>query len=231
MRGRPESQLPARVRKSVKVNLGSPHRTQPVMDKFNFSLARTAPAPRQCMVPLENVWFSGAPWWVGTAVYAAATTGNAAVGIIDNKPLRVALSTIITAVTLVVVYVPFVRVLIAVSTRRAKCIEVLRPRYLVYLLFALQLAQANAYFTVFLSDESAFAGALCGSPPPATCTHENSFLVMLRLVYFSCVTFVSVGYGDITPGSPVATLFVFPQLWAPVFYLGLLFGRVAAEPQ
>lgn len=201
---------------------------------LNFSLSsedRGTQGTAECPSPLRGVWFGKTPWWAGTALLAGLTVLNALLGLIANKPARVTLSALLTGAVLIIVYVPFVRVLRAVTERKAKCITVLRARYLVYVFFALQLAQANAYFTVFLSDEQAFAGPLCGLPPPATCTHENAFLVMYRLVYFSSVTFVSVGYGDIAPATPSATLAVFPQLWAPVFYLGLLLGKIAAEPQ
>ena len=49
---------------------------------------------------------------------------------------------------------------------------------------------------------------------------------MGRLFYFSSVTFVSVGYGDITPVTLATSLLVLPALWSPLFYLGLLLGRI-----
>ncbi len=140
--------------------------------------------------------------------------------------LRIALAVLFAVALVLLVYPPFVLLLYAIVSDQYTCPRI-RPAYLLYLLASLQLVQAHIYFALFLYDETGSFTNVCSVRTlPADCTYEQSFLVMARLFYYSSVTFVSVGYGEIVPISLLASLLVLPQLWSPIFYLGILLGRI-----
>ena len=173
-----------------------------------------------------------APWWllfgdhafIGIIFYTASTVITAAFGLLDNLVARASIAVIFATVLTFIVYVPFIVLLVQLSRNRLACSQI-PPGYLIYLLAALQLAHTHIYWAIFLFNEQRSFTNVCAIDR-ADCTHDDAFLVVGRLFYYSSVTFVSVGYGDISPISFVATVSALPELWSPIFYLGILLGRL-----
>lgn len=164
--------------------------------------------------------------WLGIAVYVALTVVSAAVGLLEPFGLRATLVLLICVPLVLVVYVPFVVLVVKILGNKYRCGRI-PPGYMVYLLAALQVAHAHIFWTLFIfNEERSFTNVCSVTTPPASCTHDDAFLVVGRLFYCSSVTFVSVGYGEIVPISFGATLSVLPLLWTPIFYTGVLLGRL-----
>ena len=142
--------------------------------------------------------------------------------IVDDAARQV-LHTLVAAALWLLVGVPFFILLVRVIECRSACLRA-NQWYYVYLFYALQVMLASTSLALHQFDAAAFAG-LC---PVGTCTTPWS--QSLRAMYFACVTFVSVGYGDVSPASSAAIVLTFPHLWIPVFYLGLVLSRITDSP-
>ena len=206
------------------------HRTARA-DAISFELKLPAAVPACTGVFLPGwLWF-GTHWFGGITLLVLLTVISAAFGYVQTAGVRITAAIILALAVVIMAYVPFIRLLyVLISTSDSASKNVcgrLPPGYLVYLLAALQLAHAHVFWVLFLTDEDGAFYNVCGNAVlPGACTHDVSFLVMARLFYYSAVTFVSVGYGDIGPRSLVASMFVLPELWAPIFFLGILLGRI-----
>jgi len=184
-----------------------------------------APCPP---TPPGWLWFARMPWYAAVFIFTGLVVLEMLVGLVPVLGVRGTAAVLIAVTLTVLAYVPFIRIIVTLAGRSRQCALLTPPGYLVFVFAALQLAHAAAYFALFMFDETAFSN-VCGSSGPP-CTFAQSPLVMLRLVYFSAMTFTSVGYGDIAPQTPLATLLTLPEFWAPVFYLGLLVNRIARDP-
>ena len=78
----------------------------------------------------------------------------------------------------------------------------------------LGLAWAGAYEWVALRDPAAFAGAVGTAGDP--------------WIYYSLVTLTTMGYGDITPVSPVARSLAIAEAFTGQLYLAILISRLVA---
>jgi hypothetical protein len=80
----------------------------------------------------------------------------------------------------------------------------------------LGLTWANAYELVALTDPAAFAGAVAAAAEGAP------------WVYYSLVTLTTMGYGDITPVSPLARSLAVGEALTGQLYLAILISRLVA---
>ena len=78
----------------------------------------------------------------------------------------------------------------------------------------LGLAWAGAYEWVALRDPAAFSGAVGTAGDP--------------WIYYSLVTLTTMGYGDITPVSPVARSLATSEAFTGQLYLAILISRLVA---
>jgi len=169
--------------------------------------------------------FSNRPWF-GIAVYVVLTVASAAFGLLEPLALRATLALVIAVPLVLVVYIPFVVLTVKILNNDYRCGRI-PPGYMIFALAALQLAHAHIFWVLFLfNEQGSFTNVCSPTTPPASCTHEDAFAVVGRLFYFSSITFVTVGYGEIVPISFGATLSVLPMLWTPIFYSGVLLGRL-----
>jgi len=163
---------------------------------------------------------------LGSALYVVLTVATAAVGLLEPLALRATLALLIGVPVVLAVYIPFVVLTVKILNNDYRCGRI-PPGYMIFALVALQLAHAHIFWIVFLfNEQGSFTNVCSTTTPPAACTHDDAFVVVGRLFYYSSVTFVSVGYGEIVPVSFGAMLSVLPLLWTPIFYSGVLLGRL-----
>jgi len=175
------------------------------------------------------LWFADAPFFALYAVAAWCALTPLVVWAFSDYTARVVAAWLLAAPIALVVYVPFVALIVALITRAYPC-ERLPSGYLLYIFVVLQLAQTQVFYAVFAGNETTAYTNVCGSSTPPSCTVTGApYLTYFAFLYYSMVTFVSVGYGDMSPTSVLARAVVLPELWAPVFFLGLLFGRIVAS--
>ena len=146
----------------------------------------------------------------------------------ESNGAQVFLAWLFAAIVLLYAYVPFLSILSTVIDGNYPCSAV-PGCFLLYLLLALQLSHAHVSFALFVGNEDSFSNVCGVDSGPCTMETTSAWLIFLRLFYYSSVTFVSVGYGDITPQSVAATIAAFPILWSPIFYLGILLGRIVKD--
>jgi hypothetical protein len=144
---------------------------------------------------------------------------------------QVFLAWLFAAIVLLYAYVPFLALLTSVIRGDFPC-TFIPGLFLIYVFVALQLAHAHVSFALFVGDDASFSsvcGGVAAATGPCTMAAQSAWLIFLRMFYYSAVTFVSVGYGDISPQSVASTIAAFPILWSPIFYLGILLGRIVAD--
>jgi len=96
--------------------------------------------------------------------------------------------------------------------------EVLCAAVSTYLMLAL------LWMFAFLLTASADPGAFAFSTMPAAERGMNGF----NALYFSFVTLCTVGYGDITPVSPIARMLAFTEAATGLLYMAMIVARLVA---
>lgn len=176
--------------------------------------------------PLPGLWFSRYPLLGALLLLAVTVLLPLVVYAIDEYTPRVFLAWAVAVFTVLLAYVPFLSVLSEAIRPYSAC-ENISAAYLLYLLLALQVAHANVAFAVHVGDEANAYSNVCGEAWTSQCTvSEAPYWVYFRFFYWSSVTFASVGYGDISPQTFLATFTTLPHLWSPIFYLGVLLGKI-----
>ena len=123
---------------------------------------------------------------------------------------------VVAVVLQIVTYAVFAWVLSGVIGNAFSC-ATLTVNFILLVFYWLQLAPASLYFAVWLIDPTAYS-SVCDE-----CSPTAGFV---RLFYYSATTFVSVGYGDIAPQTVLASVLTIPEFWSPIFFLGILLGKI-----
>jgi hypothetical protein len=144
-----------------------------------------------------------------------------------NAKAASAVAALFAVPVVLAVYVPFLALLSAVVRGAYRC-ENVPAWYVVYLFFALQAAHAHLAFATYVGNEQRSYTGVCGSFD-ACSVADTPYWVFFRFVYYAATTFVTAGYGDIAPLNFWGTAWVLPLLWSPVFFLGILLGKIIGQ--
>ena len=176
------------------------------------------------------LWFIRRPC-IGSLILYVSSWLVPLIGYIPDYTTRVVLAWLAAAIVVVLAYVPFLTLLYGVVRDIYKCATI-PAAYLLYIFFALQLAHTNVSYAVYVGDEPRSYSGVCGAleADPLDCIVQiRPWWIYTRFYYYAAVTFVSVGYGDITPQTWLSTLVAFPLLWTLIFFLGILLGKIVGS--
>lgn len=173
------------------------------------------------------LWFSSTPYVALVLLAAVCALTPLLAWALDSYAWRVAWTVSLAVPVFIAVYVPFVAALAFLVQGRQMC-DLLSPGLLLYFFFGIQLAHTQIAYAVFAGDEANSYSNVCGSQTPPSCSVADApYLTYFAFFYYIVDMYASVGLGDILPLSTVARAVTIPLTWSAIFFLALLFGRIA----
>jgi hypothetical protein len=158
-------------------------------------------------------------------VSVLALVVSAGFGSISNKIARRVLVTIWGSAAALLVFVPFVAIIVYASQSRQNPLN-LRPIYFYFVTAGLICAFTQVYFVIYNYDNEALAN-LCSPGSPPCPPDASAFKIVAQIFYFSTTVFSTQGTGDITVVNDFARLFFYPQSLIIFLVVSLIRGQTA----